>query len=164
MKVIVLITFIIFLSKLTAAQSYDFDLQDLEGNSVKLSQMLAKGPVMLQFWTSWSGNCKSEMKVLNVLYDKYKDSGFAYIAISIDDQKSVSKVKPYIKSKGYKFTVVYDTDKNVFKTFGGQDPPYSVLLSKEGEILRTYYGFLAGDESKFEDDIKNALGDIKRKK
>lgn len=39
------------------------------------------------------------MKVLNELYNKYKDSGFVFVAISIDDQKSLSKVKPYIESK-----------------------------------------------------------------
>jgi cytochrome c biogenesis protein CcmG, thiol:disulfide interchange protein DsbE len=150
---------LLFLVKFSYSQSYDFDLQDLEGNSVKLSTMLAKGPVLLQFWATWCVPCKEEMKGLNDLWIKHKDSGFGFIAISIDDQKTLTKVKPFIESKGYKFTVVYDTDKNVFKTFGGQDPPFSVLLSRTGDVIKTYSGFLPGDDQKLDDDITKALGD-----
>ncbi len=158
-SLILSIAFFLFLFKLSYSQSYDFDLQDLDGNSVKLSQMLAKGPVLLQFWATWCVPCKEEMKQINAIWEKYKDSGFGYIAVSIDDQKTYSKVKPYIESKGYKFTVVYDADQNVFKTFGGQDPPFSVLISKTGDIIKTYAGFLPGDDAKLDEDVKGALGD-----
>src|SRR5258706_14689341 len=99
---------LLFSFKFSFAQSYDFDLQDLDGNSVKLSTLLAKGPVLLQFWATWCVPCKEEMKGLNDIWGKYKDSGFTYLAVSIDDQKTVSKVNPFIESKSYKFTVVFD--------------------------------------------------------
>jgi len=139
------------------SQSYDFDLSDLEGNNVKLSELIKKGPVFVQFWATWCVPCKEEMKVLNELYNKYKDSGFVFVAISIDDQKSLSKVKPYIESKSYKFTVLYDTDKNVFTNFGGQDPPYSVFLDRNGNVFKTYSGYIQGDDQKLENEIKEAL-------
>jgi peroxiredoxin len=161
-KTIFLICLMMLFAKATYSQ-YDFDLQDLDGNSVKLSALLAKGPVMLQFWATWCIPCKEEMKDLDRIWGKFKDSGYSYIAVSIDDQKTLSKVKPFIESKGYKFTVVYDSDKNVFKTFGGQDPPYSILLSRTGEIIKTYSGFLPGDDVKVEEDVKGALGENKGK-
>ncbi len=152
------IVLFLFLFKISYSQNNDFDLQDLDGNSVKLSQMLAKGPVMVQFWATWCVPCKEEMKGLNDLWMKYKDSGFGYLALSIDDEKTLSKVKPFIQTKGYTFTVLFDTDKNVFKSYGGQDPPFSVLISKTGDVIKTYSGFLPGDDIKVEADIKNALG------
>jgi peroxiredoxin len=139
------------------SQSYDFDLEDLNGNSVKLSELLKKGPVFLQFWATWCIPCKEEMKHLNELYEKYKDSGFVYVAVSIDDQKSISKVKPFIESKGYKFITVYDTDKNVFSNYGGQDPPFSVFLNKSGDVINKYSGYIQGDDAKLESDIQKAL-------
>lgn len=159
MKKILILTFLLFLLVSTRAysQAYDFDLQDIDGNSVKLSDLLKKGPVFLQFWASWCVPCKEEMKVLNELYGKYKDSGFVYVGVSIDDQKTTSKVKPFIESKGYKFTVVYDPDKNVFTNFGGQDPPFSVFLDTKGNVIKTYSGYIQGDETKLESDIKSAL-------
>lgn len=139
------------------SQAYDFDLQDLDGNSIKLSEQLKKGPVFLQFWATWCVPCKEEMKVLNGLYEKYKDSGFVFVAVSIDDQKSTSKVKPYIESKGYKFTTVFDSDKNVFSNYGGQDPPFSVFIDRKGNVIKTYSGYIQGDDDKLESDVKNAL-------
>jgi cytochrome c biogenesis protein CcmG, thiol:disulfide interchange protein DsbE len=151
-----LVLFFLFSSK-SFTQGYDFDLQDIDGNSVKMSELLKKGPVFLQFWATWCVPCKEEMKVLNELYTKYKDSGFVYVAVSIDDQKTSSKVKPFIESKGYKFTTVFDSDKNVFSNYGGQDPPFSVFVDKKGNVIKTYSGYIQGDDSKLETDIKNAL-------
>jgi cytochrome c biogenesis protein CcmG/thiol:disulfide interchange protein DsbE len=163
MKKLILVTLILFLSLAgkSFAQTSDFDLQDTDGNSVKLSSLLAKGPVMLQFWATWCVPCKDEMKALNELWSKYKDSGFVYVAVSIDDNKSTAKVKPYIESKGYKFTVVFDTDLNVFNSFGGENPPFSVLINKKGSVIKTYTGYLQGDDAKVEQDIKGALSDAK---
>jgi peroxiredoxin len=139
------------------SQMNDFELNDLDGNGIKLSEQLKKGPVFLQFWATWCVPCKEEMKVLNELYGKYKDSGFVYIAVSIDDQKSISKVKPFIESKGYKFITVYDSDKSVFNGYGGQDPPYSVFLDRNGNVFKTYTGYIQGDELKLDSDIREAL-------
>lgn len=141
----------------TYSQGYDFDLNDLDGNSVKLSELTKTGPVFVQFWATWCVPCKEEMKVLNELWNKYKDSGFVFVAISIDDQKSLSKVKPYIDSKSYKFPVLYDTDKNVFSSFGGQDPPFSVFVDRNGSIFKTYSGYMQGDDAKLDKEIKEAL-------
>jgi peroxiredoxin len=160
MKKILIYTVFLFLVSFGSrsfSQGYDFDLADLDGNNVKLSELLKKGPVFVQFWATWCVPCKEEMKVLNELYNKYKDSGFVFVAISIDDQKSVSKVKPYIDSKSYKFTVLVDPDKNVFSNFGGQDPPYSVFLDRNNNVFKTYSGYIQGDDSKLENDIKDAL-------
>ena len=141
----------------TYSQGYDFDLNDLDGNNVKLSELTKTGPVFVQFWATWCVPCKEEMKVLNELWNKYKDSGFVFVAISIDDQKSLSKVKPYIESKSYKFPVLYDTDKNVFSSFGGQDPPFSVFVDRNGSIFKTYSGYMQGDDAKLDKEIKEAL-------
>lgn len=156
MKKTILLTFfyVIFCIYIPAQ---DFTLEDLEGRSVKLSELLKEGPVFIQFWATWCVPCKEEMKVLNELYKKYKDKGFVYVAVSIDDQKTVSKVKPFIESKSYSFITLYDTDKSVFTSFGGQDPPYSVFLDKKGNVIKTYSGYMQGDDVKLENDIINAL-------
>lgn len=157
-KIITLFVFIIlFLTGISSSQNYDFQLDDLDGNSVKLSQLLVKGPVFLQFWATWCIPCKEEMKELNELYVKYKDSGFVFVAVSIDEQKTISKVKPFIQSKSYTFTVLFDTDKNVFGNYGGQDPPYSVFLDRNGNVMKSYSGYIPGDQSRLESDIKDAL-------
>jgi thiol-disulfide isomerase/thioredoxin len=155
MNKITLVIFVILFSLKSAAQ--DFTLDDINGNQVRLSELLKKGPVFLQFWATWCVPCKEEMKVLNQIYNKYRDSGFVYVAVSIDDQKTVSKVKPFIESRGYEFITVYDTDKSVFSSYGGQDPPFSVLLDTKGNVIKSYSGYIQGDDVKLENDILNAI-------
>lgn len=158
MKKLLLMLFVLFtmLSK-TFSQSFDFELPDLDGNNVKLSTLLQKGPVMISFWALWCVPCKEEMRVMSDIYEKYKDSGFVYIAMNQDSPKSSSKVKSYIESKSYKFFVLMDSDTHVFDSFGGQNIPFGVLLNKKGEIVKTYTGYIPGDEVTLEQDVANVV-------
>ncbi|MBK6536494.1 MAG: TlpA disulfide reductase family protein [Ignavibacteria bacterium] len=157
-KVFFFILFLLFISLKSYSQNYsDFTLQDLEGNDVKLSKLLEKGPVMISFWATWCSPCKEEMKKLFPVYEKYKDRGFTYLAINQDNQKSVSKVKSYINANGYSFPVVLDPDKSVFESYSGVGIPYSLLISKDKKIISKHLGYVTGDEIKIESEIKNAL-------
>ncbi len=157
-KVFFFILFLLFISLKSYGQTFnDFTLQDLEGNDVKLSKLLEKGPVMISFWATWCSPCKEEMKKMFPVYEKYKDRGFTYIAINQDNQKSVSKVKSYINANGYSFPVVLDPDKSVFESYSGVGIPYSLLISKDRKIISKHLGYVTGDEIKIESEIKNAL-------
>lgn len=143
------------------SQTYDFELSDLEGNSVKLSSLLQKGPVLMQFWALWCVPCKEEMRIINELYKKYQDSGFVYVALNEDSPKSSAKVKSYIESKSYKFLVLLDSDLKIFETYGGQNLPFMVFLNKKGDVVKTYTGYISGDESKLEEDIIKQIKESK---
>jgi peroxiredoxin len=158
---IILIIAVLSLTKVTFGQSYDFNLEDLNGNTVTLTGLLEKGPVMISFWALWCVPCKEEMKIMSDVYNKYVDSGFIYVAMNQDSPKSSAKVKSYIESKEYKFIVLLDTDGHVFENFGGQNLPFSVLINKKGEIVKTYTGYVPGDESKIENDIVNLIQESK---
>lgn len=155
-KILIFALFLLFVSKHSFSQ-YDFDLNDVNGNSVKLSDQLKKGPVFLQFWALWCIPCKEEMRVLNELYAKYQDSGFVYLAVNQDSPKSSAKVRAYIESKGYTAPCLMDGDLAVFEKFGGQNLPFSIFLDKSGNIFKTYTGYIQGDEIKLEEDIKSAI-------
>jgi peroxiredoxin len=163
MKKIFFVTaiFLAFSFTLKAQNYKDFTISDLSGNDITLSKMVEKGPVFISFWASWCSPCKEEMRYVNDIFEKYKDKGFSYIAINEDDQKSVSKVKALIESKGYKFIVLLDTDNKVYESFWGTTElilPYSILIGTDKQILSKHTNFLAGDEAKIEDEIKSALG------
>ncbi|HPS64219.1 MAG TPA: TlpA disulfide reductase family protein [Ignavibacteria bacterium] len=150
----------IFISKNANAQVYsDFTLPDLDNNDATLSKYLEKGPVMVSFWATWCGPCKEELKRMQPIFEQYKDKGFTYLAVSCDNQKSISKVKSYITSNNYSFPVVLDFEKKVFEAYGGRedDMPYFVIISKDKQILYSHLGFKTGDEKEIEEKIKSAL-------
>ncbi len=45
----------------------DFSLLDLNGTSVKLSELRGKKAVFLDFWASWCPSCQEEMPTLEQL-------------------------------------------------------------------------------------------------
>jgi cytochrome c biogenesis protein CcmG/thiol:disulfide interchange protein DsbE len=161
LRLIILITVLLGASNFSFAQTYNFELPDLQGSSVQLSSLLEKGPVFISFWALWCVPCKEEMRVFNGIYNKYKDSGFVYLAINQDNTKSTSKVKAYIESKGYDFPVLLDPELRIFETYGGQSLPFSLLLDKKGDIQKTYTGYLPGDEEKLEADIVKVIRESK---
>jgi peroxiredoxin len=90
------------------------------------------------------------MAEYNKIYDQYNDKGFTLLAISTDAEKSVAKVKPYIKSKGYNFPVLLDTNNEVARKYYAQQMPYTVLIDKNGNIVYSHLGYMKGDEQKVE--------------
>lgn len=162
MKYLITISFfLVLISQKISAQSFtEFVCQDIEGNEIRLSSYLDKGPVMIGFWRSWCSSCKEEQRCMRVIYEKYKSEGFTYIGINIDNQKSVSKVKSYITSMGFTFPVVLDTDKKIFEMYNGSEDavPYYLIIGKDKNILHSHLGFKTGDELIIETEIKEALG------
>lgn len=149
---------IIFCANVNAQTYYEFTATDLEGNEVSLTKLLEKGPVLIGFWATWCSPCKEEMKEMQKIYDKYKAQGFTYLALNQDNQKSLSKVKPYIESHNYTFPVAFDTDKKIYEGYSGRDDiPYSILIDKNKNIVAVHKGYLSGDEKKIEAEIKALL-------
>lgn len=161
MKRIIIIILLQFLfSTFSFAQFYtDFKKEDINGSDIKLSTFLEKGPVMLGFWRVWCPMCKEEQRNMQVLFEKYKDKGFTYIAINIDNQKSVSKVKSFVSSMGYTFPVILDTDKEIFQLYSGSEDavPYYLIIGRNKSILNVHLGYKIGDEKMIEEEILNAL-------
>lgn len=131
----------------------NFKLESLDGNNFELTQALGKGPVLLSFWATWCKPCMEEMNELNKIYEELKGKGFTLLAISTDNEKTIAKVKPLVKSKGYNFTVLLDKNSDVARKYYAQQIPYSVLIDKDGKIVSSHMGYMKGDEKKLREKI-----------
>lgn len=131
----------------------DFVLPDLKGNNYKLSENLNQGPILINFWATWCIPCREEMKKLVDVYEKFERDGLQILAISIDDPKSVARVKSFINSRKYPFKVLLDTNSEVMQLFQAKNPPYTALLSSSGNIYFSHSGYRKGDEKILEDQI-----------
>ena len=141
----------------TGRKAPNFKLINLDGKYIELNKETGNGPILLSFWATWCKPCLEEMAEYNSIYNQYKEKGFRLLAISTDTEKSVAKVKPYIKSKGYNFPVLLDSNNEVARKYYAQQMPYTVLIDKNGNIVYSHLGYMKGDEQKVEKLISELL-------
>lgn len=141
----------------TGKRAQNFKLNDIDGRQLELNSIIGDGPVLLSFWATWCKPCMEELTEFNKIYNDLKDKGFKLIAISTDNEKTVAKVKPFIKSRNYNFTVLLDTNSDVARKYYAQQIPYSVIIDKDGNIIYSHLGYMKGDEKKVRSIIEEQL-------
>ena len=150
--------FYLFLTFLISQNvSPNLTLKKMNGKSVKLSEYLNKGPVLINFWATWCSPCKKEMVFLDEFERRYKDNGLSILSISIDSQKSLAHVRSYIRANNYTYDVFLDPNRQVFKKLNGNLMPTNVLIDKDGKVLWRHYGYIPGDEKNMDLKLRSAL-------
>lgn len=150
--------FYLFLTFLISQNvSPNLNLKKMNGKSVKLSEYLNKGPVLINFWATWCSPCKKEMVFLDQFERRYKDNGLSILSISIDSQKSLAHVRSYIRANNYTYDVFLDPNRQVFKKLNGNLMPTNVLIDKDGKVLWRHYGYIPGDEKNMDLELRSAL-------
>lgn len=135
----------------------NFKLENLDSEIIELNDLIGSGPILLCFWSSCCKSAVAQVEAFSDLYNEYENKGFTLLAIATDDEKTIAKVKPFIKSRKYRFPVLYDTDGNVSRLYYAFDIPFGVLINKSGEIVYSHLGYMKGDEIELDEKIKNLL-------
>jgi thiol:disulfide interchange protein len=65
----------------------DFSLQDLQGETVTLSELRGR-PVLINLWATWCPPCRAEMPDMQEVYEAYQEQGFLILAVNATYQDS----------------------------------------------------------------------------
>ena len=133
------------------------NLKDMKNKKQNLSQYYNKGPILINFWNLACEPCKKEMKELDKIYIKYAKDGFEVVSINIDNTRSMSKVKSYVNSQNYAFTVLSDPRAELFRKLGGREMPYVIIGDSTGKIINRHVGYNPGDEKQLEKEVLSLL-------
>lgn len=124
--------------RIVGSQAVDFTIKDLKGNEVSLSSFKGK-PVLLNIWATWCPYCRRERAELNKLHREYYEKGL--VILSVANDRSIDKVKKYVKEKPASFIVLSDEDEAVTKAYGVYALPTNFLIDREGIIRHKFTGF-----------------------
>ena len=139
----------------------NFTLTDAKGDTINLSTYKGK-VVLLDFWATWCGGCKTEIPWYMEFDAKYKDRGLAMIGVSMDED-GWKTVKPFLalekdpETGGHtamKYPVVIGSD-SLAKQYSLTSMPMTLLIDREGRIAVSHTGMVVKDD--WENKIRSLL-------
>ena len=115
-------------------------LHDLSGKKVRLQTYRGK-VVVLNFWATWCGPCREEMPMMVDAEKAWAAKGVSFIAISLDDNKTVQNVPGFIAKYHVEFPVWTGASSNELDAFRlGDGVPDTVFLDEDGVIVARVLG------------------------
>jgi cytochrome c-type biogenesis protein len=140
-------------------------VSDLTGQTYSLKNFLGTATV-LNFWATWCPPCRIELPELQKLYNELGGKGLVVLPIDVDlppiSEEGVAtqlelvrpRVQEFLSRTGITLPV-YLIDGATQASLGVDRIPFSVLLDKEGNVVRVYPGY---SDATIKDLRQQALG------
>jgi peroxiredoxin len=143
---------------LVGNQAPDFNVQAVTGGKGTVSLKSLRGKVVLvDFWGTFCEPCKKSFPKLQDLNTKYAASGLKIVAISEDESDDKENIPGFADTYGAKFTLGWDEDKSIAKSYKPQTMPSSYIIDKNGVVRFVHVGYHDGEEVEVEKEIKGLL-------
>jgi thiol-disulfide isomerase/thioredoxin len=122
----------------------DFELLDLAGRTVALSQFRGK-TVVIDFWATWCPPCIFQVPELNALWKAHEAAGdLAVLGVAVDVE-GAEVVAPWVEEQGVAYTILLG-DESLAGKFGVLGFPTLVLVRPDGSIESLHVGLIEAAE------------------
>jgi peroxiredoxin len=113
----------------------DFTLRSLGGETVTLSDFRGH-IVVLDFWASWCGPCRTSMPNLHALWESYRDRGVILIGVSLD--RSEADAQAYLQANPFAGMIaLWDSvsaSQAVARAYGVIGIPRTIVIDADGIV------------------------------
>lgn len=134
----------------------DFKLADLSGTEVSLSAHKGKDVVVLDFFASWCGPCRTAMPMVHELTEAYEDKGVKLYAVNL--RETPEKVNQFLQSAKLEgMAVLMDKSGQVGMDYGAMSIPRMVVIGKDGTVQAIYSGFSPSLKQQLADNLDKLL-------
>ncbi len=117
----------------------DFFIYNEDDELVHLSDYFGK-PIVLNFWATWCGPCRSEMPYLEQAYQDYGEE-IQFMLVDITDGRDTKEiVQAFLEDNAFSFPVFYDTELDAVRTYGVYSIPMTVFIQSDGAVKSAHIG------------------------
>lgn len=133
------------------------DIKDLNGKTVSTSTLGNDGkPYVISFWATWCKPCVKELTAIQDVYqDWQEETGVKLYAVSTDDTRGMSRVAPFVSSKGWDFEVLCDPNGDFKRAMNVVNVPHTFLIDGQGKVVWQHNSYVDGDEEELFEKIKS---------
>lgn len=126
----------------------DFTLTDQFGNTHTLDQYKGK-TILLNFWGTWCGPCRSEMPDLQAVYEDYGNNEKDLVVLGVaapnlGQEGSAEDITAFLEENGYTYPTLMNEDASLFYSYGISSFPTTFMIDKNGNV----YGYIMGAQSR----------------
>ncbi|AYY14713.1 hypothetical protein EF847_20480 [Actinobacteria bacterium YIM 96077] len=120
-----------------APSAPEFELELLDGEMVKMSELWEERPVVLVFFEAWCEPCGELQPGLNDVVDDYRD---VVTFIGVAGYSEPDELREYVDEHDVGYPVGTDPDGSRWLKYGVSEPPLLALVSQGGALLRGWPG------------------------
>jgi thiol-disulfide isomerase/thioredoxin len=131
------------------------DLTSIDGKSVVLKAATQKeGITIISLWATWCVPCIKELDAINDVYEEWQEeTNVKLIAVSVDDSRTVKRVKSMVNGKDWDYTVLLDINNDLKRALNASSIPLTILV-KDNKIVYEHSGYSPGAELELYEKIK----------
>ena len=132
----------------------EFTLPARTGETVALSSLKGR-VVLINFWATWCGPCRKEMPLLEQIQKKYASLGFTLLGVNVEEDTAM--MDTFLKDVPVTFPILLDPANGISKLYNVSAMPSTVIVDRKGNIRYIHQGYKPGDESKYQDIIRQLI-------
>lgn len=155
MKILTLAFLFLATSVMAQNDLPDVKLTTLSGETTTMKSEAAGSNVkIISLWATWCVPCLKELDAINDVYDFWKDeTDVELIAVSVDDSRTVKRVKPLINGKAWDYKILLDTNNDLKRALGAATVPLTLVV-KDNKIVYRHSGYNPGAENELYEKVQ----------
>lgn len=155
MKSIILLTILFYNIGISQSSLPSTALKTLNGEITNLQKISSENDlIVVSLWATWCVPCKNELDAISEVYsDWQEETNVVLYAISVDDSRTVKRVKPLINGKNWDYEILLDTNNELKRALGSSAIPLTLII-KNGKIVYRHSGYVPGSEEDLYEEIK----------